>query len=40
MKKFAGGDVLMSNDVKLPIGRSKIKEVKDLYTKFMIMKMH
>ncbi|OMF78949.1 LytR/AlgR family response regulator transcription factor [Paenibacillus peoriae] len=40
VKKFAGGDVLMSNDVKLPIGRSKIKEVKDLYTKFMIMKMH
>jgi two-component system response regulator LytT len=39
VKKFAGGMVLMSNGVELPIGRSKIKEVKDIYTKFMIMKI-
>jgi len=34
------GVVLMSNGVELPIGRSKVKEVKDFYTKFMIMKVH
>ncbi len=28
----------MSNGMELPIGRSKIKEVKDVYTKFMIRK--
>lgn len=38
VKKFASGSVLMSNGMELPIGRSKIKEVKDYYTKFMIMK--
>lgn len=36
--KFAGGSVLMSGGQEFPIGRSKIKEVKDFYTKFMIMK--
>lgn len=36
VKKFAGGMVLMSNGAELPIGRSKVKEVKDAYTKFMI----
>ncbi|MEK3901814.1 LytR/AlgR family response regulator transcription factor [Paenibacillus sp. FSL R7-0179] len=36
--KFAGGCVLMSGGQEFPIGRSKIKEVKDFYTKFMIMK--
>lgn len=36
VKKFAGGMVLMSNGEELPIGRSKVKEVKDAYTKFMI----
>ncbi|WP_019639224.1 LytR/AlgR family response regulator transcription factor [Paenibacillus fonticola] len=40
VKKFASGVVLMSNDAKLPIGRTKVKEVKDFYTKFMIMKDH
>jgi DNA-binding LytR/AlgR family response regulator len=39
VKKFASGVVLMSNGMELPIGRSKIKEVKDVYTKFMIMKV-
>lgn len=38
VKKFASGSVLMSNGMEFPIGRSKIKEVKDFYTKFMIMK--
>lgn len=36
--KFGGGCVLMSGGQEFPIGRSKIKEVKDFYTKFMIMK--
>lgn len=36
--KFAGGQVVMSNGMELPIGRSKIKEVKDACTKFMVMK--
>jgi len=40
VKKFASGSVLMSNGLELPIGRSKIKEVKDFYTKFMIMKVN
>jgi len=40
VKKFAGGMVLMSNGVELPIGRSKVKEVKDAYTKFMITGMY
>jgi two-component system response regulator LytT len=40
VKKFASGAVLMSNGVEFPIGRSKVKEVKDFYTKFMIMKVH
>ncbi|MFS0840599.1 LytR/AlgR family response regulator transcription factor [Paenibacillus sp. 1P03SA] len=39
VRKFAAGVVLMSNGSELPIGRSKIKEVKDVYTKFMIMKV-
>lgn len=36
--KFAGSTVIMSNGMGLPIGRSKVKEVKDAVTKFMIMK--
>lgn len=39
VKKFSSGVVLMSNGLELPIGRSKINEVKDTYTKFMIMKV-
>jgi DNA-binding LytR/AlgR family response regulator len=39
VKKFTSGVVFMSNGMELPIGRSKIKEVKDVYTKFMIMKV-
>ncbi|WP_217561143.1 LytTR family DNA-binding domain-containing protein [Paenibacillus sp. GbtcB18] len=39
VRKFAKGVVLMSNGTELPIGRSKVKEVKDVYTKFMIMKV-
>jgi two-component system response regulator LytT len=39
VKKFASSSVLMSNGMEFPIGRSKIKEVKDFYTKFMIMKV-
>jgi len=38
VRKFAGGLVLMSNGMEFPIGRSKMKEVKDFYTKFMIMR--
>ncbi|GBF75544.1 DNA-binding response regulator [Paenibacillus sp. 598K] len=38
VKKFASGAVLMSNGAEFPIGRSKVKEVKDFYTKFMIMR--
>ncbi|WP_068786290.1 LytR/AlgR family response regulator transcription factor [Paenibacillus phocaensis] len=38
VNKFAGGAVQMSNGLELPIGRSKIKEVKDFYTKFKVMK--
>ncbi|OMF30107.1 DNA-binding response regulator [Paenibacillus sp. FSL H8-0548] len=40
VKKFASGAVLMSNGAEFPIGRSKVKEVKDFYTKFMVMKGH
>jgi two-component system response regulator LytT len=39
VKKFASSSVLMSNGMEFPIGRSKVKEVKDFYTKFMIMKV-
>ncbi|GGO00430.1 LytR/AlgR family response regulator transcription factor [Saccharibacillus kuerlensis] len=34
--KFSGSRVVMSNGMELPIGRSKIKEVKDVCTKFMV----
>lgn len=40
VRKFSSGVVLMSGGIELPIGRSKLKEVKDCYTKFMIMKVH
>lgn len=40
VRKFTSGVVLMSGGIELPIGRSKVKEVKDFYTKFMIMKVH
>lgn len=36
--KFSGGKVVMSNGIEFPIGRSKIKEVKDICTKFMVMR--
>jgi DNA-binding LytR/AlgR family response regulator len=36
--KFAGSKVVMSSGLELPIGRSKIKEVKDACTKFMVLK--
>lgn len=36
--KFAGSKVVMSNGMELPIGRSKVKEVKDACTKFMVLK--
>ncbi|MFB9327846.1 LytR/AlgR family response regulator transcription factor [Paenibacillus aurantiacus] len=39
VRKFASGVVLMVNGLELPIGRSKVKEVKDRYTKFMIKKV-
>jgi len=39
VRKFASGVVLMSNGLTLPIGRSKINEVKDVYTKYMIRKI-
>lgn len=38
VRKFVGGKVVMSNGMELPIGRSKIKEVKDTCTKFMVMR--
>jgi DNA-binding LytR/AlgR family response regulator len=38
VNKFSGSVVQMSNGLELPIGRSKIKEVKDFYTKFKVMK--
>lgn len=37
--KFSGNNVVMSNGLELPIGRSKSKEVKDVCTKFMVMKV-
>ncbi|WP_332249075.1 LytR/AlgR family response regulator transcription factor [Paenibacillus zanthoxyli] len=37
IKKFTSSSVLMSNDAEFPIGRSKIKEVKDFYTKLMVL---
>ncbi len=40
VRKFASGVVLMTGGMEFPIGRSKLKEVKDYYTKFMIMKVH
>lgn len=40
VRKFASGVVLMSNGMEFPIGRSRMKEVKDFYTKFMIMKVN
>lgn len=39
VRKFGSGVVFMSGGLELPIGRSKVKEVKDFYTKFMIMKV-
>ena len=36
--KFSGGEVVMDNGLELPIGRSKIKEVKDACTKYMVLK--
>ncbi|MBR2565406.1 MAG: response regulator transcription factor [Paenibacillus sp.] len=35
--KFTGAQVTMLDGTSLPIGRTKIKEVKDTYTKYMIM---
>ncbi|GGJ03518.1 LytR/AlgR family response regulator transcription factor [Paenibacillus hunanensis] len=37
--KFAGNRVVMSNGMELPIGRSKLKEVKDACTRFMVLRM-
>lgn len=37
--KFSGSRVVMSNGIELPIGRSKIKEVKDACTRFMVLRM-
>ncbi|WP_172195673.1 LytR/AlgR family response regulator transcription factor [Saccharibacillus qingshengii] len=34
--KFSGSRVVMSNAAELPIGRSKVKEVKDACTRFMV----
>ncbi len=39
VKRFAAGTVTMSSGMEFPIGRSKVKEVKDIYTKYMIMKV-
>ncbi|MFS0868548.1 LytR/AlgR family response regulator transcription factor [Paenibacillus xylanilyticus] len=39
VQKFSGAQVVMLNGTELPIGRSKVKEVKDAYTKFMIMRI-
>ncbi|MDR9746356.1 LytR/AlgR family response regulator transcription factor [Paenibacillus taichungensis] len=39
VQKFAGTQVVMLNGTELPIGRSKVKEVKDAYTKYMIMRI-
>lgn len=39
VQKFVGTQVVMLNGAELPIGRSKVKEVKDAYTKYMIMRI-
>jgi len=39
VQKFSGSQVVMLNGTELPIGRSKVKEVKDAYTKYMIMRI-
>jgi DNA-binding LytR/AlgR family response regulator len=39
VQKFVGTQVVMLNGTELPIGRSKVKEVKDAYTKYMIMRI-
>ncbi|MDK8189631.1 LytTR family DNA-binding domain-containing protein [Paenibacillus sp. UMB7766-LJ446] len=39
VQKFVGTRVVMLNGTELPIGRSKVKEVKDAYTKYMIMRI-
>ncbi|WP_416295590.1 LytR/AlgR family response regulator transcription factor [Paenibacillus illinoisensis] len=39
VQKFSGSQVVMLNGAELPIGRSKVKEVKDAYTKYMIMRI-
>ena len=36
--KFSGNKVVMANGMELPIGRSKIKEVKDAITKYIVLK--
>lgn len=36
--KFSGSKVVMSNGMELPIGRSRMKDVKDACTKFMVLK--
>ncbi|PZD96524.1 DNA-binding response regulator [Paenibacillus sambharensis] len=36
--KFSGSKVVMANGMELPIGRSKVQEVKDTCTKFMVMR--
>jgi two-component system response regulator LytT len=39
VKRFARGQVVMSSGMEFPIGRSRVKEVKDIFTKYMIMKV-
>lgn len=39
VQKFSGNKVVMTNGIELPIGRSKIKEVKDACTKYMVLKV-
>lgn len=36
--KFSGNNVVMATGLELPIGRSKMMEVKDACTKFMVMR--
>jgi len=36
--KFAGNRVVMSSGIELPIGRSKVKEVKDACIRFMVLR--
>lgn len=38
VNKFTGNVVQMASGLELPIGRSKVKEVKDFYTKYKVMK--